>query len=48
MTIVVPGFNDLFHVTHLDAFQWAIVAAAGIAMVVIVEIVKFIQRRVLK
>ena len=25
-TIVIPGFNDLFSVTHLDAYQWAIVA----------------------
>ncbi|MGY5339368.1 cation-translocating P-type ATPase [Levilactobacillus spicheri] len=47
VTILVPGLNGLFHVTHLDAYQWGIVALAGILMVVIVEIVKFFQRRVL-
>ncbi|MFC6180263.1 cation-translocating P-type ATPase [Lactiplantibacillus daowaiensis] len=48
MTVVVPGFNSIFHVTNLDAYQWGIVFAASISMVVIVEIVKFCQRRVLK
>jgi len=48
MTIVVPGFNSLFHVTPLDAYQWGIVVAASLAMVVIVEIVKFFQRKVVK
>lgn len=47
VTILVPGLNGLFHVTHLDAYQWGIVALAGILMVVIVEIVKFFQRRAL-
>ncbi len=45
MTIVVPGLNGLFHVSHLDAYQWGIVALASLSMVVIVEIVKFFQRR---
>lgn len=45
VTILVPGFNSLFHVTQLDAVQWAIVFAAGISMLVIVEIVKFVQRK---
>ncbi len=45
MTIMVPGLNGLFHVSHLDAYQWAIVAVASLSMVVIVEIVKFFQRR---
>ncbi|HIW71503.1 MAG TPA: cation-translocating P-type ATPase [Candidatus Levilactobacillus faecigallinarum] len=48
MTILVPGLNGIFHVTALTAAQWAVVAIAGILMVVIVEIVKFFQRRVLK
>lgn len=47
-TIVIPGFNDLFHVSHLDAYQWAIVAGASFSIVIIVEIVKFFQRKVLK
>ena len=45
LTIVVPGFNQLFHVTKLNLSQWGIVLGAGILMVVIVEIVKFIQRK---
>ncbi|WP_204120808.1 MULTISPECIES: cation-translocating P-type ATPase [Levilactobacillus] len=48
MTILVPGLNGMFHVAHLDGFQWAIVLAASFMMIVIVEIVKFFQRRVVK
>ena len=44
-TIVIPGFNDLFSVTHLDAYQWAIVAGTSFAIIPIVEIVKFFQRK---
>ncbi|KRN75422.1 hypothetical protein IV73_GL000588 [Weissella kandleri] len=44
-TIVVPGFNQLFHVTHLDWHQWLIVLGASFAIIPIVEIVKFMQRR---
>lgn len=44
-TILIPGFNGLFHVTPLDPIQWAVVFGAGVAMLVIVEIVKFVQRR---
>ena len=46
ITIVVPGFNQLFHVTELTGFQWLIVVLGGILMILIVETVKFIQRRV--
>ncbi|MFT8412384.1 MAG: calcium-translocating P-type ATPase, PMCA-type [Schleiferilactobacillus perolens] len=45
VTIVVPGFNGLFHVRELDLYQWLTVLSAGVAMLVIVEIVKFVQRR---
>ena len=48
MTILVPGLNDMFHVAHLNLFQWAIVLGASFMMIVIVEIVKFFQRRVVK
>ena len=48
MTILVPGLNGMFHVAHLDLFQWAIVLGASFMMIVIVEIVKFFQRRVVK
>jgi len=47
-TILVPGFNGLFHVTSLDLYQWAIVIGAGLAMIIIVEVVKFFQRRTQK
>ncbi|MDT6951370.1 cation-translocating P-type ATPase [Companilactobacillus alimentarius] len=42
LTIVVPGFNSLFHVTELNLLQWAIVLGAGVLMILIVEIVKFL------
>lgn len=48
MTILVPGLNGLFHVTALTGLQWGIVIVAAALMVVIVEIVKFCQRRVVK
>ena len=44
-TIVIPGFNDLFHVAHLDLYQWMIVLVASISIIPIVEIVKWIQRK---
>ncbi|KRL07395.1 cation transport ATPase [Levilactobacillus zymae DSM 19395] len=47
MTILVPGLNGIFHVTTLTLGQWGIVGLAGLLMVVIVEIVKFFQRRAL-
>jgi P-type Ca2+ transporter type 2C len=36
--------NEIFHVTHLDAYQCAMVLVGSFAMIVIVEIVKAIQR----
>lgn len=45
MTIWLPGFNQLFHVTHLELSQWRAVAVAGALMITIVEIVKLIQRK---
>ncbi|KRL59045.1 calcium-translocating P-type ATPase, PMCA-type [Latilactobacillus fuchuensis] len=44
-TIMVPGLNGLFHVSHLDLYQWGIVIAASFLLIVIVEIVKFFQRK---
>lgn len=44
-TIVVPGFNTIFHLTPLNGVQWAVVLSAGIAMILIVEVVKWVQRR---
>ncbi|GAX03278.1 cation-transporting ATPase [Secundilactobacillus pentosiphilus] len=45
VTIVVPGFNTIFHLTELNILQWGIVFSAGILMIAIVEVVKFVQRR---
>lgn len=44
VTIVVPGFNDLFHVSHLSVTQWLSVIIGSLLMVVLTEIVKAVQR----
>lgn len=44
VTIVVPGFNDLFHVSHLSVTQWLAVVIGSLLMVVLTEIVKAVQR----
>lgn len=44
VTIVVPGFNDLFHVSHLSVTQWLVVIIGSLLMVVLTEIVKAVQR----
>lgn len=45
-TILIPGFNSLFSVTSLDAYQWGIVVGTSFAIVPIVELVKFFQRKI--
>ena len=45
VTVLIPGFNGLFHVTELDLIQWGMVLGAGVLMVAIVEIVKLFERR---
>ncbi|MBF1112494.1 MAG: cation transporting ATPase C-terminal domain-containing protein, partial [Streptococcus sp.] len=44
VTILVPGFNNLFHVSHLSLTQWMVVAVGALMIVVLVEIVKAVQR----
>lgn len=44
-TIVIPGFNTFFHVTHLSMTQWLVAIIGSGLMIVIVEIVKFVQRK---
>jgi len=44
VTILVPGFNSLFHVSHLSLTQWMVVAVGALMIVVLVEIVKAVQR----
>ncbi|WP_409021562.1 cation-translocating P-type ATPase [Dellaglioa sp. P0083] len=43
-TILIPGLNKMFHVSHLDMYQWGIVLAGSFSIIVIVEIVKLGQR----
>ncbi|CAM4146541.1 cation-translocating P-type ATPase [Streptococcus penaeicida] len=44
VTVVVPGFNKFFHVAHLSGSQWLVVIIGSLLMVVLVELVKAIQR----
>ena len=44
-TIVVEPLEGIFHVTKLDLSQWGIVMGGSFSMIIIVEIVKFIQRK---
>jgi len=44
-TIVIDPLEKIFHVTKLDLSQWTVVLLGSFAMIVIVEIVKFIQRK---
>lgn len=44
ITIVVPGFNSLFHVAHLSTTQWLAVVIGSLLMLVIVEVIKAVQR----
>lgn len=43
-TIVIPGFNSIFHVSHLNYMQWGMVVGASFSMVILVEIIKLIAR----
>ncbi|CAK1238147.1 calcium-translocating P-type ATPase, PMCA-type [Fructobacillus fructosus] len=42
--VVIEPLNPIFHVTNLDPYQWFIVIGASIAIIVIVELVKWVQR----
>ena len=44
-TIFIPGFNSVFHVTELNVAQWSMILLAVIMMILVVEIVKYIQRK---
>lgn len=43
--VELPFMTKFFDVTELDGPQWLVVLLAGVAMIVIVEIVKFFQRK---
>ena len=44
-TIVIDPLESIFHVTKLDLSQWAVVLLGSFSMIIIVEIVKFVQRK---
>ena len=46
--IMIPGLNGIFHVSHLDLYQWAMVIGMSFSIIIIVEIVKFIQNKIFK
>lgn len=43
--VELPFMTKFFDVTELDGAQWLVVLIAGICMILIVEIVKFFQRK---
>lgn len=42
--VVIEPLNPIFHVTNLDPYQWFIVIGASLSIIVIVELVKWVQR----
>ncbi len=44
-TLVIPGFNTFFKVSILTPTQWLVAVVGSGLMVVVVEIVKFVQRK---
>ncbi|MDG3132159.1 cation-translocating P-type ATPase [Streptococcus suis] len=44
-TLVIPGFNTFFKVSILTPTQWLVAIVGSCMMIVIVEIVKFVQRK---
>ncbi len=43
--VEIPFLTKIFDVTELDGIQWLVVIVAGLLMIIIVEIVKFFERR---
>ena len=43
--VELPFMTKFFDVTELNGSQWLVVLAAGFSMILIVEIVKLIQRQ---
>ncbi|MGQ5708900.1 calcium-translocating P-type ATPase, PMCA-type [Lactobacillus sp. PSON] len=44
-SVELPFMTKLFEVTELDGIQWLVILCAGLLMIIIVEIVKFFQRK---
>ena len=45
VTVIVPDFNQFFPVSQLSLNQWGMVIGGSLMMLVLVEIVKWIQRQ---
>ena len=45
VTVIVPGFNQFFHVSQLSLNQWGMVIGGSLMMLVLVEFGKWIQRQ---
>lgn len=43
--VELPFMTRFFDVTELNGAQWAVVLIAGLCMILIVEIIKFFERR---
>jgi len=43
--IIVPAFNSIFHVVQLTLVQWGIVLLCSLAIIPIVELVKFVNNK---
>ncbi|HBN37039.1 MAG TPA: calcium-translocating P-type ATPase, PMCA-type [Lactobacillus johnsonii] len=43
--VEIPFLTKIFDVTELDGMQWLVVIVAGFLMIIIVEIVKFFERK---
>ncbi|MFR4952637.1 MAG: cation-translocating P-type ATPase, partial [Lactobacillus paragasseri] len=43
--VEIPFLTKIFDVTELDGMQWLVVIIAGLLMIIIIEIVKFFERR---
>lgn len=48
MVLELPFLHDVFHVTHLTAYQWSVVGILSIVPLVVVEGVKLIRRMLKK
>jgi Ca2+-transporting ATPase len=44
--VELPFMTRFFDVTELNGQQWSVVLGAGVCMIIIVEIVKFFERKV--
>lgn len=43
-TLTIPFLENIFHVTHLEMSQWLVVVFGSFTMLILVELVKLIQR----